>query len=66
MGRVAALIMMASSLSSIVELPVGILADKYGERPMLGTMGVAVLVVAFVLIIWRNTSTTPDTAISAG
>ncbi|MCA9830737.1 MAG: MFS transporter [Dehalococcoidia bacterium] len=66
MGRVAALTMMASSLSSIVALPVGILADRYGERPMLGTMGVAVLAVAFVLIIWRNTSPTPDTAISAG
>ncbi|MGD9934146.1 MAG: MFS transporter [Dehalococcoidia bacterium] len=66
MGRVAALTMMASSLSSIVALPVGILADKYGERPMLGTMGVAVLVVAFVLIVWRNTSGTREAATSNG
>lgn len=54
MGRVAALTMMASSLSSIVALPIGALADEHGERPMLQIMGGAVLVVAFLLMGWRS------------
>jgi MFS family permease len=54
MGRVAALTMMASSLSSIVALPVGALADHYGERVMLTIMGAAVLVVAVALAAWRS------------
>ncbi|MCA9864836.1 MAG: MFS transporter [Thermomicrobiales bacterium] len=54
MGRVAALTMMASSLSSIMALPVGALADAHGERPMLAIMGVAVLIVAVFLMMWRS------------
>jgi predicted MFS family arabinose efflux permease len=57
MGRVAALTMMASSLSSIMALPVGAAADQVGERPMLVAMGLAVLVAALALIIWRSRTT---------
>ena len=56
MGRVAALTMMAMSLSSIVALPVGILADHFGDRPVLTIMGVAVLVASVVLALWRRAS----------
>jgi MFS family permease len=54
MGRVAALTMMAMSLSSIVALPVGWLADSKGDRPVLISMGSAVLVVAVMLGVWRT------------
>jgi MFS family permease len=54
MGRVAALTMMASSMSGIVAFPVGALADRYGERDMLLAMGLSVLVVAGILMVWRQ------------
>ncbi len=56
MGRVASLTMMAMSLSSIVALPVGILADRFGDRPILTVMGFAVLIVSVVLALWRRAS----------
>jgi predicted MFS family arabinose efflux permease len=54
MGRVAALTMMAGSLSGIMAFPVGALADRYGERHMLMVMGIGVLIVAVVLAAWRR------------
>jgi MFS family permease len=56
MGRIASLTMMAMSFSSIVALPVGWLADSYGDRPVLMVMGAAVLVVAIMLGLWRRAS----------
>jgi MFS family permease len=64
MGRVAALTMMASSLSSIVALPVGALADRFGERPMLVVMGCAVLVVAAILSGMRGKGQAPAGAVA--
>lgn len=54
MGRVASLTMMAFSLSGIVAFPLGALADAYGERVVLGWMGVAVLIVAVILQVWKQ------------
>lgn len=54
MGRVASLTLMAGSISGIVALPVGVLADTYGERPIFFGMGVCVIVVAIVLATWRR------------
>lgn len=56
MGRVAGLTMMASSVSGLSAFPVGALADRYGERELLMAMGISVLVVTFVLVIWREIS----------
>lgn len=54
MGRIASLTMMAMSVSSLVALPMGWLADEVGDRPVIMAMGCAVLVVAFVLAGWRG------------
>ncbi|MGK2965748.1 MAG: MFS transporter [Tepidiformaceae bacterium] len=56
MGRVAGLTMMAGSLSGIMAFPVGALADRYGERPLLVGMGCCVVVVAIFLATWRQRS----------
>lgn len=64
MGRVASLTMMASSVSSIVALPVGALADSYGERPLFIAMGCCVMIVAVVLASWRRQATTSLSASS--
>ncbi len=56
MGRIASLTMMAMSLSSIMALPMGWLADEVGDRPVLMGMGVSVLVVAVLLALWRRAS----------
>jgi MFS family permease len=54
MGRIASLTMMAMSLSSIAALPVGWMADEVGDRVVLRTMGLLVLVVAVGLASWRG------------
>ncbi len=56
MGRIASLTMMAMSLSSLMALPTGWVADEVGDRPVLMTMGVAVLIVSVLLAIWRTAS----------
>lgn len=56
MGRIASLTMMAMSLSSIMALPMGWLADEVGDRPVFIGMGSGVLVVAVVLALWRKAS----------
>ena len=56
MGRIASLTMMAMSLSSIMALPMGWLADEIGDRTVFTGMGVSVLVVAVFLALWRNAS----------
>ena len=56
MGRVAGLTMMASSVSGLSAFPVGALADRFGEREMLMSMGIAVLAVTVVLALWRETA----------
>jgi hypothetical protein len=54
MGRVAALTMMAFSLSGMAAFPIGAAADEWGERPVLAAMGFAVLGVAAVLTVWKQ------------
>ncbi|HET7738391.1 MAG TPA: MFS transporter [Tepidiformaceae bacterium] len=54
MGRVASLTMMAFSLSGIVAFPIGAAADAYGERVVLGSMGVAVFIVSIILAAWKQ------------
>lgn len=54
MGRVAAVTMMASSLSGFAAFPIGILADQYGLREVLFGMGCAVFVVSLILAAWRS------------
>lgn len=48
-GRVMGLMIVAWSGNSLVSLPVGMLADRVGERGALATMGVAALVIAVAL-----------------
>jgi len=51
-GRIIALTMMGFSLSSLVALPIGALADEVGVRPVLATMGICVAAAALVLRLW--------------
>ncbi len=51
-GRVMSIIMIAFSGSSLVALPVGLLADAIGERATLVVLGLAVLLVVGGLRVW--------------
>ena len=50
-GRVQALLMMGFSISSIVALPVGMLADRYGIRETTLFMGAACIAVMIVSVV---------------
>lgn len=52
-GRVISLTMMALSLSGIVSLPLGFLADAAGERAVLVLLGIATCAVTAGLTFWR-------------
>lgn len=53
-GRVMSITMLAFSGTSIIGLPVGILADAIGERATLVAMGMGVLLVVLVLGLWAT------------
>lgn len=56
MGRVVSMTMMASALNGFAALPIGILADHYGLREVLFSMGCGVFLVAVILTLWRSRS----------
>lgn len=53
-GRIIALTMMGFSMSSLAALPIGVLADAVGVRPVLVGMGSCVVVLAVLLQIWYS------------
>jgi MFS family permease len=54
MGRVTSLMFLAWGLNSLVGLPVGSLADLFGERTVLASLGIALFLVVILLAIWER------------
>ena len=59
-GRVVSLTFLAFAMSSIVALPMGVVADEYGERPTLIAAGIVVcLITACLIALERTIKDTP-------
>jgi MFS family permease len=54
LGRIQSLMMIAFSLTGIMSLPMGALADQLGERTVLHLMGIEVILVGFVMVTWLS------------
>ncbi len=54
LGRISALMNLAWSLTNLVGLPVGVIADKAGERRTLAGTGVILCLLAAVLALWGS------------
>ncbi len=52
-GRVMSLTMLAWSFNGLVGLPIGYLADAFGERAVISGMGVSVCGVVALMAVWR-------------
>jgi MFS family permease len=52
-GRVMSLMMLAWSLNGLIGLPIGFIADAFGERAVLVGMGAGVCAVALLLTLWQ-------------
>ncbi len=53
-GRVIALMFLAWGISSLAGYPVGFAADVFGERAVLGSLGIALCVVVGLLALWQR------------